>query len=190
MKNSLILLLIGTAIYSFGQGITQPFDLMNVADGKTVSVKSCQSCAGTVVIFTSLKCPYDQHYRDRIKALIEKYDGRISFFLINSNPGADEDESKMKAVYAAWGSSIPYLSDKKQIALKALNATRTPEAFLLKPEGNGLKILYQGAIDDNPQVHTDTGKNFLDDAITELVSGKPIANTSQRVVGCTIRKTN
>jgi hypothetical protein len=172
----------------FSQGVIQPFDLLNVADGKTVSVKNCQGCAGAVVIFTSLKCPYDQHYQDRIKALQEKYSGKISFFLVNSNPGADDDEEKMKVKAPNWGPNIPYLSDKKQTAMKSLSASRTPEAFLLKPEGNGLKIIYQGSIDDNPQVHTDTGKNYLEDAITDLLAGKAVAVPSQRVVGCTIRK--
>ena len=188
IKKIIVLSLIGTASLTFGQAPIQPFELLNVADSQTVTVKSCQGCQGVVVIFTSLKCPYDQHYQDRIKKLQEKYNGKVSFFMINSNPGVDEDETKMKASYSGWNSSIPLLSDKNQTAMKTLNATRTPEAVLLKQEGNGLKTIYQGAIDDNPQVHNDTGKNFLDDAIGELVSGNPIKVPTERVIGCTIRK--
>jgi thiol-disulfide isomerase/thioredoxin len=187
-KLSFSLLLACITSLTWGQTTVQPFELMNVADDKMVSVKACAGCVGTVVIFTSLKCPYDQHYQERIKNLYEKYAGKISFFLIDSNPGADEDDSKMKAAYANWNMSIPFLSDKSQVGLKTLNATRTPEAFLLKSEGNRLKVVYQGAIDDNPQVHHDTGKNFLDDAMTELVAGKPIRVSAERVIGCTIRK--
>lgn len=182
------LLFTGLASLAWGQSAIQPFELMNVVDDKMVSVKACSGCVGTVVIFTSLKCPYDQHYQERIKNLYEKYAGKISFFLIDSNPGADDDESKMKAAYANWNMNIPFLSDKSQVGLKTLNATRTPEAFLLKSDGSGLKIVYQGAIDDNPQVHNDTGKNFLDDAMAELVAGKPIKVPAERVIGCTIRK--
>jgi peroxiredoxin len=187
MKKLFILLLVAQMASVRGQTIPT-FDLLNVADGKAVAVKSCQGCQGVVVIFTSLKCPYDQHYQDRIKALNEKYKNKISFFLINSNPGTDDDESKMKAANTDWGTNIPYLSDKKQLALKALNATRTPQAFLLKQDGSNLSIAYQGAIDDNPQVRDDTGKNYLDDAIAELISGKSITNPAQRVIGCIIRK--
>lgn len=183
-------LLIGISSYAFGQNIIQPFELVNVMDGKTTAVKNCNSCAGMVVIFTSLKCPYDHHYQDRIKALLERYGSKISFYLVNSNPGADEDEPKMKAAMNSWGYNLPYLSDKKQITMKTLGATRTPEAVLLKPEGTGFKILYQGAIDDNPQVHHDTGKDFLHDAISEFLAGKSVAVSSERVIGCTIRKAN
>jgi hypothetical protein len=183
----LFLLLVTSAV---SQGVVQPLELTNVVDGKTVSISSCSGCSGVAVIFTSLKCPYDQQYQDRIKVLIEKYAGRVSFFLINANPGAEEDDSNMKAAYVRWGFSIPYLSDKKQTAMTAMNVKRTPEAVLLKPDGKVLKIVYQGAIDDNPQVHHDTGKNFLDDAIGELVAGKPIKIATERVVGCTIRKSD
>lgn len=176
--------------HSEGQSVIPPFELVNVVDGKSIAVKNAAGCSGLVVIFTSLKCPYDQHYQDRIKALQEKYNGRISFYLINSNPGADDDEVKMKAASGSWGSNMPYLSDKKQIALKALGATRSMESILLKPEGSGYKILYQGAIDDNPQVHHDTGKDFLDDALGEFLAGKSITVATERVIGCTIRKVN
>ena len=159
-----------------------------IADEKITSIKACSGCKGVVVIFSSLSCPYDQHYQDRIKNLSEKYAGSISFFLINSNPGSEEDESKMKSAYSTWGLSIPYLSDKKQIAMLALNVKKTPEAVLLKQEGQQLIIVYQGAIDDNPQVHHDTGNNFLDQAIGELMAGKPVMVATERVIGCTIRK--
>lgn len=189
IKNLLFSLLLACATsIAWGQTIVQPFEMINVADDKMVSVRPCSGCVGVVAVFTSLKCPYDQHYQERIKNLSEKYAGKISFFLINSSPGADEDESRMKAAYTNWNTTIPFLSDKSQLGLKTLNATRTPEAILLKSEGNGLKVVYQGAIDDNPQVHHDTSKNFLDDAITELVAGKPIKVPTERVIGCTIRK--
>ena len=173
-----------------GQNAVGPIELLNVVDGENVSISACSGCKGVVVIFTSLNCPYDQHYQDRIKALYEKYAGSVSFYLINSNPGAEEEEGKMKSAYVNWKMTIPYLSDKNQIAMTAFNAKRTPEAFLLKPEGKALKIVYQGAIDDNPQVHHDTDKNFLQDAVDELVSGKSIKIPTERVIGCTIRKRN
>jgi hypothetical protein len=188
MKQIIWFLMVIGSFSAFAQGIPEMIELVNVADGQNVVIKPCGGCHGVVVIFTSLSCPYDQLYHDRIKALIDKYAGNVSFFLVNSNPGTEEQDSKMKEAYAKWGLSIPYLSDKKQLAMTVLNAKKTPEAVLLKPEGKTLKIVYQGAIDDNPQVHHDTGHDFLDQAITELVSGKPINVPTERVIGCTLRK--
>ena len=188
MRYIINILFVFFMLHAKAQGIFDPIELPDVADGKMVPIKACSDCKGVVVIFTSLGCPYDQHYGERIKKLIEKYAGSISFFLINSSPGNEEQEDKMKAAYSSWGLAVPYLSDKKQKAMTALNAKRTPEAVLLKPEGGHLKIIYQGAIDDNPQVHHDTGNNFLDEALRALISGKSPKVASERVVGCTIRK--
>lgn len=188
MEKFILLLLLAIVNFAYGQGISNTIELMHVGDEKLTPIKACAECKGVVIIFTSHGCAYDQHYRDRIKKLSDKHSASISFFLINANPGEEEDEGKMKEAFLAWGMPIPYLSDKKQLAMTMLNAKRTPEAFLLKPEGNTLKTIYQGAIDDNPQVHYDTGKKFLDEAITEFLSGKPLRVATERAVGCTIRK--
>jgi AhpC/TSA family len=188
MKNTITIFFLLLSYSVNGQGMSSSIELLNVVDGKTTAIKACADCKGVVVIFTSLVCAYDQHYRERIKALVEKYSGSISFFLINANPGSEESEIKMKEAYQTWGLTIPFLSDKKQTAMTMLNVKRTPEAVLLKSENGTLKTIYQGAIDDNPQVHHDTGVNFLDDAIGALISGKPIKVAAERAIGCTIRK--
>jgi AhpC/TSA family len=178
---------------SFGAARSQsamysPIELVNVVDGKNVSVKPCSSCTAMVVVFHSLKCPYDAHYAERIKKLVDAYGNDIPFFLVNSNPEPDEQADKMKTAYAAWGLNIPYLADKEQVLMAALNAKKTPEAVLLKKEGGQLKVVYQGAIDDNPQVHHDTDVNFLEIAIKDVLAGKNPTIATERVIGCTIRK--
>jgi thiol-disulfide isomerase/thioredoxin len=165
-----------------------PTELVNVVDGKPVSIQPCGTCVAMVVVFHSLKCPYDLHYAARIKKLVDQYGTNVSFFLVNANPDAEEQPDKMKAAYAGWGFNIPYLADKEQIVMTALAAKKTPEAVLLKKEGAKLKVVYQGAIDDNPQVHHDADVNFLENAINDLLAGKNPAVATERVIGCTIRK--
>jgi Redoxin len=170
------------------QTVFNPTELVNVADGSSISIKPCASCTAMVVVFHSLKCPYDLHYAERIKKLVDQYGSNVSFFLVNANPEADEQPDKMKAAYAAWGLNIPYLADKDQIVMTTLGAKKTPEAILLKKEGAQLKVVYQGAIDDNPQVHHDTDVSFLENAIKDLLAGKNPTVATERVIGCTIRK--
>ncbi len=190
MSRFLHLIFVLLVVTSLSQTIPTPIELPNMMDGKMISITPGQGCQGVAVIFTDLNCPYDQHYQDRIKSLSEMYASRISFFLINANPTSDADEAKLKVAYQKWGVSIPYLSDKNQMAMAALNAKKTPEAVLLKPTGNVLNTIYQGAIDDNPQVHHDTGNNFLDEAIQSLLAGQVPKVANERVIGCTIRKAN
>ena len=187
MKKLLLILSQFLSLIALSQPI-ESIELVNVADGKMTAIRPCSTCKGSVVIFTSLSCPYDQHYQDRIKALIEKFGTDVSFFLVNSNTEPSEDETKMKTALSRWGFSIPYLSDKNQTAMTTLGVRRTPEAVLLKLNGKSLQPVYQGAIDDNPQVHHDTGKDFLKDAIEELITNKSIKVATERVIGCSIRK--
>lgn len=190
MRNTITIFFLAIFFWGNGQGISSSLELLNVNDGKPTAIEACADCKGVAVIFTSLGCAYDQHYRERIKALEEKYSSSVSFYLVNANPGSEESEAKMKETYQTWGLSIPFLSDKKQVAMKMLNVKRTPEAVLLKSERGILKTIYQGAIDDNPQVHHDTGVNFLQEAIEALVSGKTVRIATERAIGCTIRSGN
>jgi thiol-disulfide isomerase/thioredoxin len=162
--------------------------LTNVADDKPVAIQPCSTCTAVVVVFHSLNCPYDLHYAERIKKLAETYGTAVSFYLVNSNAEPEEQADKMKVAYLRWGLSIPYLADKDQILMSALNARKTPEAILLKKEGSTLRVVYQGAIDDNPQVHHDAEVKFLEIAIQEILQGKSPTVAAERAVGCTIRR--
>ena len=187
MKTVLILFCAISIGFSGAQTIS-PFELLDVTSGGNVSTKACAGCSGVVIFFTSNDCPYDQQYAERINKLAEKYSSKVSFYHINASPGSDEDESKMKETAAKRQLKIPYLSDKKQIAMGALQVKKSPEALLLKPDGGKLKVIYRGPIDDNPQVHHDADNNYLADAIEALLAGKNPKVSTERVVGCTIRK--
>jgi hypothetical protein len=190
MKRLLLtMILMGGMLVTMAQtGTFSPTDLVNVTDGENVTIKPCASCTAVVVVFHSLKCPYDAHYTERVKKLVDGYGNQVSFFLVNSSPEPDEQGEKMVAAYSSWGLSIPYLADKDQVVMTALNAKKTPEAVLIRKEGAQLKVVYQGAIDDNPQVHHDTGINFLENAIKDVLAGRNPTVSTERVIGCTIRK--
>ncbi len=80
---------------------------------------------------------------------------------------------------------VPYLADKEQKAMENFGARKSPEVFLLSPQ---LNIVYSGAIDDNPQVATDTKQNYLKDAIDKFLAGQKIEVANNRVLGCTIKR--
>src|SRR5688572_17063742 len=183
-----IILLVGMLVAKAQTNTFSPTDLLNVADGKNVTIKPCPNCTAVVVVFHSLKCPYDAHYAERVKKLVDVFGNQVSFFLVNSSPEPEEQAEKMMAAYSTWSINIPYLADKDQTVMTALNAKKTPEAVLLRKEGAQLKVVYQGAIDDNPQVHTDAGVKFLENAIKDVLAGKNPTVAAERVIGCTIRK--
>lgn len=166
----------------------QNFTLMNVSDGKMVSLEGYQSCVGLVAIFTSNECAYDSYYTARLKVLTESFAGKIQFLLINSHLDPEETVEKMKAKYSFWGMNVPYLADKEQVAMECLGAKKSPEVFLLKNEGGKYTTVYSGAIDDNAQVSAAVSEKYLRNSINKLLKGEAIDVPVTRAVGCSIRK--
>jgi thiol-disulfide isomerase/thioredoxin len=187
MKNFVIGMMWLMSYSGFGQTV-QDFTLVNIVDGKNVSLNGFTNCQGIAIIFTSNECPYDQQYRQRINELNDKYKGTIQFLLINSHTEPRENAKAMAQKYQGWGLTIPYLVDKDQIAMDCMGAKKSPEAFLLKKNGSNYTIAYQGSIDDNPLVTADVGKAYLSLAIEQMLANKKIEITENRAAGCTIRK--
>ena len=172
---------------AYGQLPVQNFTLNNV-DGGPVSLDSYASVAGIAVIFTGNECAFDNYYTDRIKLFIEMFSGKIQFLLINSYVEPGESADKMATKYKRWGFTVPYLIDKDQTAMNILGAKKSPEVFLLKNTGGKFMIVYQGALDDNPQMASDVKQNFLKTSIDKLLAGQKIDVPVMRAVGCSIRK--
>jgi peroxiredoxin len=186
MKRLILLLLIAASGYVQAQTAIQNFTLTNVANGKPVSLDQYSSLAAVVVLFTGNECPYDNYYKDRIKQLIDSYSGKVQFLLVNSYDDPQETSEKMAIHYTDL--NIPYLADKDQAVMENFGARKSPEVFLLKPEGGKFSIQYSGAIDDNPQVATDTKQNFLREAIDKTLAGQKVEVVNNRTMGCTIRR--
>jgi hypothetical protein len=187
MKKFFVLLLISISNYAFTQSI-QNFSLTNVVDGKTVSLNDYGSYPGAVIIFSVNECAFDDYYIDRLKALIQQYQGKIPFLLVNADADDGESVENMIKRSTKIGITVPYLADKNQALMQALNAHKSTEAFLAKNSGGNFSIVYRGAIDDNPQVAADVRQYYLKDAIEKLIAGQSISTPEIRPVGCNIRR--
>ncbi len=187
MKMILLSLMV-TSLSLGAQTPIQNFTLTNVADGSTPSLENYSNTAGVAVVFTSNDCPYDRYYLKRIKNLVNTYQGKVQFLLINSYQEPGESEEKMKEAFTRWNLNIPYLSDKEQIAMSSLGAKKSPEVFLLKHDGKNYTIVYSGAIDDNPQVESAVNQAYLKTAIEKLLSKNKLEIQTEHAVGCSIRR--
>lgn len=186
MKNLLVLILMSATFLTNAQTEIKDFALTNVKSGKTVSLADYTSSIGIAVVFTSHECPFDNYYKDRLKALANSYSGKIQFLFINSNQEVEENSAQMAIHYSDL--DVPYLADKDQIAMGAFGARKSPEVFLISAATGKFMVVYSGAIDDNPQAANDAKVNFLKDAFDKLIAGQKVEPTTQRAVGCTIRK--
>lgn len=150
----------------------------DVATGQPVAIENFKGAKNIVLIFTSNVCAYDGYYTDRIKSMIAQYGSKVQFVLVNSYLEAEEAADKMKAKYDLWAFGVPYVADKDQTLMKRFGARKSPEVIVLDGD---FKVIYDGAIDDNPQLPAAVKENYL----KKVLDGATVPNT--RVVGCSIR---
>ena len=163
--------------------------LVNALDGDSLSLDYRSSGPLLVMIFTSNYCPYSRKYEERIKSLHQEFSSRdVQFVMVNPNDSPDDSLEEMKKKAVELNYQFPYLKDHEKVLTGIMNATRTPEAFLLKPEASGFVLVYRGAIDDNPQMAADVENSFLKNAIQQTLAGRTVEEPEVRVTGCVIKK--
>lgn len=187
MKTFLFVILLAASCFAQAQQLVTSFSLTDVNSGEEISLDKYASSPAIVILFTSNECPFDKSYAARIASLVTTYGDKVAFLLVNSHLDPLESEENMKKASATWRFRAPYLSDKKQVAMTALDARRSPECFVLKPAKGGFQVSYNGAIDDNPQTPEAVAAPYLRNAIESVLNNKP-APEPVRAAGCSIRK--
>ena len=136
-----------------------------------------------VLMFIATQCPVSNSYNERMNDLFRDYgDKDIAFVAINSNKSESLEEIKKHALEK--GFKFPVLKDWKNVVADRLGATVTPEIFVLSPD---LEILYHGRIDNSSRIDRVTSRD-LRDALDDILSSKPVAVSSTKAFGCTIKK--
>jgi len=181
-----------TGGYQVGDAVGN-FSLKNV-DGRMISLSDFNSSKGIIVVFTSHHCPFAKAYEDRIIALNNKYSTQgFPVIAINpSDPGTHVDDSfeKMKERASSKGYNYPYLTDETQATAKAFGAARTPQVYVLSKNNGKFIVRYIGMLDDNPQDPAGASKFYVDEAVSNLISGKPVVTMSTKPIGCAIKWKN
>lgn len=172
-------------------GKTAPHFSLQGVDGKTVSLSDYSSGEGVVVIFTCNTCPYAVSYEDRIIELHNRFSSQ-GFPVVAINPndpgvsaGDSFEEMKKRAEEKAF--PFPYLFDEQQTVFPAYGATRTPEVFVLKKEGENFVVTYTGTIDDNYRDVSSVEEPFVVNAVNALLTGGNPDPATTRAIGCTIK---
>jgi peroxiredoxin len=139
-------------------------------------------------------CPYTRkHYvSGNMQALQKEWTakGVVWFTVISSAPGQqgyvtpDEENA-----YLAQMRAVPtaVLMDPQARLARLYNAKTTPEMFVIDPQG---KLIYAGAIDDRPTPDPEDvrgARNYVSDALTEAMTGKPVTMPYTRSYGCSVK---
>ena len=161
---------------------------MKDVSGKEVSLKEATKKNGLLVMFSCNTCPFVRKNQQRTKE-IAAYALRndVGVILLNANAAERENGDSFEAMqqYAKeQGYNWFYAVDDKNVLADAFGATRTPENFLFNKNG---KLVYHGAIDNNPE-EEDVTRKHLRIAIDEMLAEKEVTVKTSRSVGCGIKR--
>jgi peroxiredoxin len=189
----LMALLIAPAAYALETGKPAPEFSAKSSDGKTVKLSDYK---GKVVVLEWLNngCPYvKRHYGAKnMQDLQKKYTGAGAVWLsvISSAPGTQGHSSPKQAETdrKKFGSAATaVLLDEKGEVGKLYGAMTTPHMYVIDKSG---KLVYQGAIDDNPHAEleeTKKAKNYVVEAMEAVNAGKPVAVSQTKAYGCGVK---
>lgn len=141
----------------------------------------------SAVVFVTVDCPISNAYSPELNRLVATYSPRgVEFFLVHVDPDLIAPVAKTHA--KEFGYRCTILLDPRHRLVKALGATKTPEAAVIGASG---ALLYRGRIDDR---YPDLGKlraprvRDLRDALDAALAGKPVKVARTEPVGCLIPK--
>lgn len=183
-----LVLLISTAFNAKAQVPNQDLKMMSVS-GKEYSVKDLAKENGLLIIFISNTCDIVIKNQQRATAVSDVARRKnIGVVYINSNEkerNGTESLDAMKAYSNGQNFNWEYLVDKNGTFATGLGATKTPECYLFNKD---MKLVYQGAIDDNPADELGVMQQYLRTAVDQLAAGKEVTTKKSKVIGCSIKK--
>ena len=179
------LMLSSVSVAAVAIGAPAPDFSLTSLDGKPLALaEALKTHKAVVVIFVATKCPYSNAYNERMQQMAESYEKQgILFVGINSNSSEPEAEAREHA--RKHGHTFPIAKDPGNKVADLYDAKRTPEAFVVTPDG---RLRYHGRIDDNSEDAARVTSPDLKNALDALVSGKPVQSAETKAFGCTIKR--
>lgn len=179
----------GNEPLAIGSAMPKGDIVMKDISGKEISLNAARKSNGLLVMFSCNTCPVVIANATRAhevsKFALVKNVGVIFLNANEANRSASESIDAMKTYADKEGFNWYYAVDQNSELADAFGATKTPECFLFNKEG---KLVYHGAIDDNPGKAESVNRKHLQEAITEISSGKEVSVKTSRSVGCSIKR--
>lgn len=139
----------------------------------------------TVVLeWTNPDCPFVvRHYKsETMKKLYNQFkDEGVVWLAINSTHYSTWESN------AKWakeeGLAYPVLDDHEGKVGKLYGAKTTPHMFVVK---DGV-VVYAGSIDDDPRGKADQPKNYVEQALKELLADGKVSVSAVKPYGCSVK---
>lgn len=159
------------------------------ANGSSTTLKGAAKENGLLVMFSCNTCPFvvkNEPITKKVMAYASAH--KIGMVIINSNEakrGDDDSYEAMKKYAKAQGYTVPYVIDENSKLADVFGANHTPEIFLFNNKG---KLVYKGAMNDNPGNPDSYKKMYAEDAMNAMIAGKEVDPKTTRSIGCSIKR--
>ena len=137
----------------------------------------------TIVLeWTNPTCPFVEfHYKNDTMNKLSKANPNVVWLTINSSHFTTAEDNKK---WARSENVKTVLADPSGQVGRSYEARTTPHMFVINPEG---KVVYQGAIDDNPHMDQKVSVNYVKEALNALKAGKKVTVSETRPYGCSVK---
>jgi len=157
-------------------------------DGRTYSLDDFKDARVLVIFFTCNHCPYVIGSDEVTRATALKYEPHgVRFVGINSNSENTKPEDSFENMVKRMEEHrFPwvYLRDETQEVAKAYGALRTPHFYVFD---ENRKLVYTGRGVDNPRDTSQMTVNDLDNALADVIAGRPVAVPLTNPIGCNVK---
>lgn len=160
------------------------YKLLDARQQKTVAL-SLDKRPLSLFVFISPECPLCQGYTRSINALREKYKAQINVYGIV--PGNAYTVKEVNDFEQTYNINFPLLIDTQQSLTRYLGATVTPQAIVLRNNGN---LVYTGAIDDwvvsLGKKRLRVSEFYVQQAVEQSLSAGNVTIKKTNAIGCRI----
>jgi peroxiredoxin len=196
MKIALTLLVALAAAVQAQVGSPAPDFTLTDSAGKAVSLSNFKGKA-VVLEWTNPGCPFVvKHYGSGNMQKLQKEavnQGVVWLSICSSAPGKQGHMTPAEAAKTCdekGSNATAYLLDEDGKVGRLYNAKRTPEMYVINPEGI---LVYHGAIDDKKSpdpADIPAAKNHVAAALDEVLAGKPVSTPATEAYGCSVKYAN
>lgn len=160
-------------------------------NGKTIHLSDYK---GKIVVLESYnpECPFCQHHygSGAMQELQKEFTGKGVVWLVVDSVNKDNDgyltpEAARKQWTDKKFAATDWLDDSTGTIGHLYNMRTTPHMFVIATDGT---LAYQGALDDNrtPLGDPRQAKNYVKNAINDLIAGKPVEVAQTKPYGCSV----
>jgi thiol-disulfide isomerase/thioredoxin len=179
--------------YKLGATVDENIVLKDI-DGKELKLKDLR---GKVVFihFWSKDCPYEENADPKVQALEKGWKGKdVAILAIDSNsseigatpPKDAKGYDAIREHLKTKNMSFPVYADHGNKIADMFNAQHTPHCFVIDKKG---VLVYMGGLDDDPKNEKGANaKQYVRDAVEEVLAGKEVTTKESKPYGCGIKR--